>query len=320
MKKNQSAMTAEKQYEYSKAQGYADQPKTWKTMTKSEKRERIRSCLFLIPSLIGVLVFFVIPFGIVIRYALIDNPVRQQFVFLDNFKYAFSNSSFLLALKNTGIFTAIAVPMAVLIPLLLALFLSEKLPGKSFFRAVFISPLMVPVASVVLIWQVLFDFNGSVNQFLALFGSLPIDWFKSDSSLLVLQLLFLWKNIGYNMILFMSALGNIPQAMTEAAVLDGANAWQSFRRIKLPYLSSSIVFVAILSIINSFKVFREIYLLTGDHPYEALYMLQHYMNNAFGKLDYQKLSAAALIMCAAVAVIVGIMLIVDEKLGGDVEE
>jgi multiple sugar transport system permease protein len=86
------------------------------------------------------------------------------------------------------------------------------------------------------------------------------------------------------------------------------------------YLSSSIVFVALLSLINSFKVFREVYLLTGDYPFDNLYMLQHFMNNTFGSLDYQKLSSAAILMCIAMIIIISAMLIIDEKFGGELEE
>ncbi len=287
---------------------------------RSERGEKGRTLLFLLPSLLGVLVFFVIPFCIVIYQSLIRNPFLQEFVGLDNYIRLFNNSSFMQALKNTGVFTAVAVPLAVLIPLLLALLLDRRIPGASIFRTILISPLMVPVASIVLIWQVLFDYHGAINEMIGAFGALPIDWFKSEWSILVVVLLFLWKNIGYNMILFMAALGNVPKEISEAAILDGAGGWQVFRRIKLPYLSSSIIFVAILSIINSFKVFREVYLLTGDHPYETLYLVQHFMNNVFRNVDYQKLSAAAIIMCAAVALIVGIMLIADDKMGGSIED
>lgn len=272
------------------------------------------------PSLLGVLLFFVLPFIVVIYYSFIDNPINAEFVMFDNFTALFKNSAFILSMKNTGIFTAIAVPLAVIIPLLLALLLERKIPGKSIFRTILISPLMVPVASIVLIWQVLFHYNGAVNDVLGGFGVIPIDWFKSDYGIIVIVLLFLWKNVGYNMILFMASLANVPKEITEAAIIDGAGGWRVFTKIKLPYLSSSMFFVGILSIINSFKVFREVYLLAGSHPYDALYMLQHFMNNNFKDLDYQRLSAAAIIMCAVVILIIGIMFIVDAKLGGKIEE
>ena len=157
---------------------------------------------------------------------------------------------------------------------------------------------MVPTASIVLIWQVFFHYNGAINQFLVHLGAGKIDWFKSSFSQVIVLLLFLWKNLGYNMILFLAALNDIPREYMEVADLDGASAWQKFIYIKIRYLSPTILFVAIMSLINSFKVFREVYLLTGDYPYDTLYMLQHFMNNTFKALDYQKLSAAAIIMCS----------------------
>ena len=110
------------------------------------------------------------------------------------------------------------------------------------------------------------------------------------------------------------------ETITEAAQLDGAGAMKTFFRIKLPYLSSSILFVTILSVINSFKVFREVYLLTGDYPYDSLYLLQHFMNNMFKSLDYQRLSAAAILMVIVMIVIIGILFLIDRKLEKDIEE
>lgn len=122
------------------------------------------------------------------------------------------------------------------------------------------------------------------------------------------------------MILFLSAMGNIPKDMIEAAELDGANRRQIFFHVKLRYLSPTILFVAILSMINSFKVFREVYLLTGEYPYGALYMLQHYMNNTFASGDYQKLSTAAIYMSLVMIVIMGILFLVEHHFGKDLEE
>ena len=122
------------------------------------------------------------------------------------------------------------------------------------------------------------------------------------------------------MILFLSALESIPCDIIEVAQMESANNWQIFWNIKIRYLSPTILFVTILSLINSFKVFREIYLLTGGYPYDPLYMLQHFMNNVFGTLDYQKLSAAAIIMCIAMIIIIGTLFLVESRFGKDVEE
>ena len=283
-------------------------------------RERLMTLPFLFPSLAGVLVFFVLPFLVVIYQSVLDNPVTKNFVFLKNYEMLVNNNAFRMAVKNTLTFSAIAVPLAVILPLLLAIILMSNIPGRSRFRTMFITPLMVTVASVVLIWQVVFHYNGVLNEITAMFGAAPIDWLKSEYGHLVVLVLYLWKNIGYNMILFMSALAAIPKDIIEVAMLEGAGPIRRFFAIKLRYLSSSIVFVSLLSLINSFKVFREVYLLTGDYPFDTLYMLQHFMNNTFGSLDYQKLSSAAILMSVVMIIIIGAMLIIDEKFGGELEE
>ena len=283
-------------------------------------KEMRRTRWFFLPSLIGVSIFFLAPFLVVIYYSLVDNPISGDFVGLSNFIALLQNTAFRRAAANTATFSLIAVPLAVIIPLLFAILLMEKIPMKSLFRTILIRPLMVPIASVVLIWEVLFHNNGVVNEWLLAWGGTAIDWFKSDFSQLTIVLLYLWKNVGYNMILFMAALAGIPKEITEAAALDGAGALRTFFRIKVPYLSSTILFVTILSVINSFKVFREVYLLTGDYPYDSLYLLQHFMNNMFKSLDYQKLSSAAILMGIVMIIIIGILFLIDRKLGKDIEE
>lgn len=279
----------------------------------------LKSLCFLGPSFLGVCVFFIVPFGVVVYYSLIDGIASKEFVFLDNFIKLFQNSSFRLAAKNTLTFSATAVPLAVILAIVLALLLECRIPMKSQFRTFFLSPMMVPVASVVLIWQVLFNFNGTINVFLSLFGIDKIDWIQSDYCQIVVVILFLWKNLGYNMILFMSGLANIPKELLEVADVEGASEAYKFFAIKLRYLSPTVLFVTILSLINSFKIFREVYLLAGDYPYEGLYTLQHFMNNTFASLDYQKLSSAAVVMAVVMVILIAILFAAENWFGKDVE-
>ncbi len=290
---------------------YVKKKRSWK--------ERLSANLFVGPSFIGVMIFFIVPSFVVLYYANIDSIIGQNFVGIKNFSNVLSNSSFQTAAKNTAIFSLLAVPLAIVLSLLMALLLEHNIPLKSTFRTFFLSPLMVPVASVVLIWRVLFENHGAINDAIMAFGGNPVDWFKSDYSQLVIVILFLWKNLGYNMILFMAALSAIPKDVLEVATLDGASSWKQFWSIKLRYILPTVFFVGIMSLINSFKVFREVYLLTGDYPFKSLYMLQHFMNNTFKSLDYQKLSAAAIIMCAVMIVIIGLLFIVENKMDKDVE-
>jgi multiple sugar transport system permease protein len=286
---------------------------------RHEKRKKRVSALFLAPSILGVLTFFILPFIVVIVYSMVDNPINMEFVGISNFLRVMNNGAFKKAVFNTIRFSAIAVPLAVVLSLLLAVVLEWKIPFKSQFRTFFLSPMMVPVASVVLIWQVLFHYNGALNEWLAPFGLEKIDWMKSQYSHVVIVVLFLWKNLGYNMILFMAALSNIPGELIEVARLENANKWQIFWHIKLRFMSSTVLFVTIMSLINSFKVFREVYLMTGGYPYDSLYLLQHYMNNMFEKLNYQNLSAAAVLMSIVMVVIIGIMFTIENYYGRDVE-
>jgi len=283
------------------------------------KKDRLRDLAFISPSVLGVAVFFIVPFFVIVYYSLINNPIQHKFVFFSNFIALFNNSAFVTAAKNTATFSVVAVPLAVVLSFLLAQMLEARIPLKSQFRTFFLSPMMVPVASVVLIWQVIFSNNGTLNDFLSLFGIAKIDWLKSQYAQVVVVVLFLWKNLGYNMILFMAALNNIPKELLEVADIDGATPWFKFKNITVRYLSPTILFVTILSLINSFKVFREVYLLSGEYPVESLYMLQHFMNNTFKALDYQKLSAAAVLMAIVMVIIIALLFFFEDKLGKDVE-
>ena len=297
-------------------------------MERKEKQKKDRelakikrkSAFFLTPSLLGVSLFFVLPSMVVVFYSVVNNPIQQKFVFLKNFINVWNNAAFRLAASNTFRFSVIAVPLVVVLSMVLAFALDAAIPFKSQLRTLLLSPMMVPIASVVLIWQVLFHYNGVVNEFIQFFGGRQIDWFKSDYAQIVLVILFLWKNLGYNMILFMAAISNIPKEIVEVAQLERAKKWQIFLFVKTRYLSSTILFVTILSLINSFKVFREVYLLTGDYPYDSLYLLQHFMNNTFNSLDYQKLSAAAVIMSLFMIVIIGLLFVVENYYGKDLTE
>ena len=285
-----------------------------------DRAERLGTSVFLIPSLIGVLVFFIIPFFVVMYYSVIDTTTAGNFVGLDNFVKLFDNNAFKMALKNTGIFSMTAVPLVVVLSLLLAIILDSNVPAKSTFRTIFLSPMIVPAASVILIWQMLFDYNGVANEIMAIFGAEPVEWLKSEHGYLVVVLLFLWKNIGYNMIMFMSALSSVPKGILEVAMLDGCGAVRRFFTIKLRYLASTISFVTIMSLINSFKVFREVYLLTGNYPYDSMYTLQHFMNNTFSNFEYPKLSTAAIVLCLIMIVIISLLLWVDNRAGRGIEE
>ena len=272
------------------------------------------------PSALGVALFYLLPFGLILYYSLVDNAFDQTFVGLDNYRELLHNAAFLRAAKNTALFSALAVPGAVGLSLLLSLGLANKIPGESKFRTALLSPLTVPVASVVLIWQILFHHNGAVNRLLAALGTEGPDWLRSGWGLLVVALLFWWKNLGYNMVLFTAAVSRIPPEVVEAAKMDGAGPWRLFWRVKWHYLASTALFVGILSLANSFKVFREVYLLSGNYPSEDLYLLQHYMNNMFRTLNYPRLSAAAAVMALVIGGVLAVLFFFEGRMERSLEE
>ncbi len=278
-------------------------------------RKRTGCSIFILPSLIGILMFFVIPFGVIVWYSVLDNPIHQQFVGLQNFIHTISNKAFQMAVKNTILFSIQAVPLAVILSLGLAVLLDCKILFRSHLRTCLLSPMMVPVVSVMLVWRVLFDYHGVWNQWF----QTSIDWLKSDYGQFVIVLLFLWKNLGYNMILFLSALESIPKDAIEVAVLEGASPIRLFFKIKIRYLSPTLFFITLMTLVNSFKVFREVYIMTGDYPYESLYLLQHFINNTFRTLDYQKMSAASVMISIVMIIIISILFLVENWFGKDVE-
>ncbi len=244
---------------------------------------------------------------------------------------------FMRRLRDWGIFTGYLTPsfLGVLLffflPLIMLLFTSfQKSPTNTDFvgfrnyERVLTNDAFIAASkntSVVLIWQVFFSYNGVINGWTAQFFQLDkIDWLKSQYAQIVIMLLFLWKNLGYNMVLFLAALNAIPGEILESASLDGAGPVKRFFAIKLHYLSPTIFFVGIMSLINSFKIFREVYLLTGDYPFDNLYMLQHFMNNKFTQLDYSLLSSGAIVMCIAMIIIVGVLFYAESRFDSDVEE
>lgn len=287
------------------------------------KRKKINNSkkagiLFLIPSLAGFLIFYLIPFIGGFYYATIDAPVDGVFVGLDNFRALLNNGSFIKAAFNTAIFTLISVPLITVLSLGMALVLNHGIPFSGTFKTVFIVPLVIPVASVVFVWQCIFDYNGWMNGFISsvsyLSGLPLVDWMKTDMARAVVIIVYIWKNIGYNMVLFGAGLNNISREYYESAEIDGAGTMKKFSGITLVYLTPTTFFVFVMSIINSFKVFRETYMISGQYPHDSIYMLQHYMNNMFSSLDYQKLTSAAYIMAAVITLLVMVLFSAERRI------
>lgn len=240
--------------------------------------------LCLLPSLAGTAIFFVIPYIRVLYYSLIDNQFRHNFVGLDNYLQTLNNKYFLLALKNSLLLIVICVPILLALGLVISLVLSFGIKAVRRTRGAFVLPMVIPTASIVIIWRSVFAENETV---------LPI------------YLLFIWKNIGICIVLLTAAFTSIDDNVFEAAKLDGAGTFTLHRKITVPMIVPTLLFTALLSIVNSFKIFKESYLYFGtNYPPEHSYTLQYYMNNNFLKLDYQTLATSAVLTSVVVFLIV----------------
>ncbi len=260
------------------------------------KKEALVGIALTLPFLSGFLLFYIIPFFITGFYSFTSGISGMYFAGFRNYAEVFASHAFRLAAYNTFRFMAAGIPLILGISLALSLMIFGKTGHSRIFQSIFLYPMVIPVGSVVMYFQVVFSRYGVLNRILYQLGLPESDWLESSSAFLVLLFLYLWKNCGYNIVLFLTGLNGIPREYLEDARLNGAGKWQYFRYIQLPLLMPSFLFVFVMSVINSFKCFREAYLLGGQYPDESIYMLQHFMNNNFASLNYQRLSVAAILV------------------------
>ena len=259
--------------------------------------------MFVLPSLMGVLVFYAVPYLDVIRRSFV-RTLTGEFTGIENFRLVLGNPAFRLAAANTAKMMAVSVPVLVVFSLMLAVPLQKGVPGGRWFKSGLLIPMAIPVASVVLLWQCICAKQGFLNGFLNLFGIPGTDWMNTKYAFAVLVFSYVWKNLGYSVILWIAALEGIPAEINEAARMDGAGEWVIFFRITIPNLFSALFTITVLSLINSFKVFREAYLVAGDYPDESIYMLQHLFNNWYRNLDVDKMAAGAVLSGTVLLILV----------------
>ena len=271
---------------------------------KLKTKKSLSGVALVLPFLLGFAGFYLIPFLWSLRFTFTSGTGGTAFVGLRNYLDIFGSAAFQLAAWNTFRFILVGVPLLMAVSFLLALLLFEKFKGVSFFRSLFLCPLVLPAASVVIVVQAFFSEAGIVNGLLSRLGLPAENWIQSSHAFPILIGLYIWKNCGYDLVLFLAGLSAIPREYREAAACEGANALQVVQHITLPLLMPTFFFIFIISVINSFKSFREAYLLGGASPHESIYMLQHFMNNNFRNLSYQRLSVAALLVFAVIFVLV----------------
>lgn len=281
-----------------------------KKLVNKKNKESITALLFVMPSLLGVFVFYIVPYIICLIKSMY---IGQKFVGMKNYVILFSNKTFLLALKNTAVFTSTAIPLLLIISFLLALFLNSFQKVSSFFRSAFLVPVVAPIASLICVWQVVFDDYGATNDLLHIMGINTVEFFNSEFSMVMIIAIYIWKYCGFCVILFTAGLANVDQNLYESARLDGANGFQLVTRITIPLITPTTFFVFLMAVIYSFKIFREVFALFGEYPNKNVYFLQNFINNNYYNLNYPRLSSASIILSMIIIALMFVFFIFERR-------
>lgn len=277
-----------------------------KLKRKSKGEDWRAAVFFLLPSFLGILIFFLIPFADTVRRSFFD-AVGKKFVGLGNYESVLRNDSFILASKNTSRFICTCMPILLALSLALALLMHAIRPAGRYLKTAFLLPMAIPVASLVLLWQLVFADNGIINTALQAAGKDGVSFMNSSAAFWVLTSTYVWKNLGYDMVLWFAGLDGISQSLYEAAEVDGAGAVRCFFSITLPCIMPTLGLVAVISLLNGFKVFREAYLVAGAYPDDSIYLLQHLFNNWFENMDISRLCAGAVVLCIVLLIVILVM-------------
>lgn len=259
-----------------------------------------KSIVLAAPALIGFLAFYFCPFLIMGWYSVSFGMGRREFVGLQNFVELYQNQMFLLALKNTLRFMAVSVPVILAGALYLAICLQRLTRGAQVMRLSLFYPMLIPIGAAVLGVQMLWGEGGAVNWLLVHLGGRGEDWIHTSAAFWILCILYWWKFLGYHVLLFFVRLQMIPKPYYEYARLSGAGRWTIFRKITWPFLVPTFLFNLLLALMNVFKCYREAFLLGGNYPDSSIYFLQHFMNNSFQNLNYQKIAAVSVSMMGVI--------------------
>lgn len=276
---------------------------------------QMSALIFLLPALLGTLIFIVIPvicsFGLSFVQWDLLNPIK--FVGFENYREIFHDGLFYKILGNTIVFALSTSFLGVIIPLILASILNTKIRGSEFFKGAYFLPFITPMVVVGVVWAWIFDPNiGLLNQML----HLHLNWlYDSKLAMPALIVVSVWKLIGYNMIIFLSSLSAISQSLFEAAKIDGANSFQIFKNVTIPMLSPTIFFVVIITAISSFQVFDLIYLMTQGGPFDSTNVLVYAIyKSAFEYFNVGKASAIAYVLFVIILVLTLIQWSLRKKL------
>lgn len=263
--------------------------------------------LFLLPGLAGLMVFYLLPFLGGIYYSLTDGSIENAFVGLDNYRRIWQNEVFLLGLKNTMELSLLCAPLIFLFSFALAAMLKALGDRSAPFRNILLIPYLMPSSALLIVWLLLFDYGGPINRIVSALGLERVLWLESSALRVPVVLLYIWKNVGFSVVIFSAALQSVPQPYYEFAALEGANAFQRETKITLPLILPTAFLVFVLAWVNAFKIFKEVYFISGSYPNDAVYTLQHFMNNKFTKLDYQDVTTAAYSFAVIVLCLFGML-------------
>lgn len=268
---------------------------------------------YILPSLCGILFFYGIPFILSFYYSLLNNMGEKKFIGLKNFLDTLENPMFQRGLTNQSLFIAIAVPLCLILALFFALQIKKLKKGKKFIFLISIIPFVIPSGTSIYFWKCIFDVNGLANKVLYSLNIPMVNWYNSKWVMTIAVIIFIWKNIGVTGLILYVGLNQIPKEYYEIADMEGINIFQRFYKITLVYLTPIIFISILLLVVNSFKIFKEIYLLFGNYPNENIYLLQHYMNNHFFRLNLQKLTTASYILFIIIGLFISLMFLLQKR-------
>jgi multiple sugar transport system permease protein len=280
-----------------------------KFLAQFNRNRSFTGYLFILPSFIGFLIFSLIPviFAISVSFTKWNSIQTPIFIGFKNFFMMFRDSSFIVTLTNTLLFTFGALPFTIAIALIFAVMLNEGIKGKSVFRAMFFFPNIASVVAIAITWQLLFHPGaGPVNSFLMSLGmESPPRWLSSrDTAMFSVIMVYVWMKSGYYMVMFLAGLQTIPESLYESALMDGANPVQRFLKITIPMLSPTFFLVIIFFIIDSFKVFSLIYVMTDGGPGRATSVLVYYVfDQAFRQSKFGYASAMSIVLFVILLII-----------------
>ena len=272
-------------------------------------RDSIAAGVFLAPALIllGVFLFYPIVYLLYLSFTTGSFTVTGiQWVGWRNYLRLFTDVDFWQVIGNTAYFTIATVIPTIVIPLGLAVLLNVSFTGRSILRAAYFIPSITSLVAVGLAFRWLFQTDGPINDFLIQWGIEPVSWLSSTVwAMPVIILLSTWKQLGFNLVVFIAGLQTIPQSRYEAAELDGANNWAKFWYITIPGLKPTLIFAVLTTAIFTLRSFEQVYIITGGGPLNSTNVLVYYIyEQAFARFEFGYAAAAATVLLAIASVFV----------------